>query len=206
MCLGGSNKKAKKQAKKARREAEHAEQDRVRKVNEGRAKIDESFAKFDDPYFQQIGDSFNGYYLPQLDDQYEDARKQLVYSLARKGNLASQAGADELGKAQTEYDRQKVRIGSQAQDRIAAARADVEQNRSDLYALNQASADPDAIASATASRAASIQPTQQLSPLENTFATFLNSPATSMAAYQYGANRPLSPTLFNPGKSVKVVN
>ena len=206
MCLGGGSSKADKEAKKARKEAARAEAERRRKVEEGRASIDSAFSKFDEPYFQQVGDAYNAYNLPQLDDQYENARQQMIYGLARKGNLKSQAAADEMGRAKTEYDRQKVRIGSQAQDRVAQARSDVEQNRSDLYALNAASADPEAIASATAARAASIQPTANLSPLENVFASFLNSPATSAAAYQYAANRPISPALFNPGSSARVVS
>lgn len=197
MCFGGGSGGADDAAKEATKAAAAAEAKRKKDIIAGRAKIDENFAKFDPAYFQQIGDAYNSYYQPQLADQYEDARKNLTYGLARKGILASSAAADELGKAKTEFDRQNVRIGSQAQDRVAQAKADVEQNRSDLYALNEASADPNAIASMSASRAASIQPQQSLSPLENVFASFLNSPATSTLAYQYAANRPISPTVFN---------
>lgn len=207
MCLGGGGgNSADKAAKKASKAAAAAEAARKRAIEEGRSKIDETFGKFDPAYFQQVGDAYNAYYQPQLADQFEDARKNLVFGLARKGILASSAAADEIGKARTEFDRQKVRIGSQAQDRVAQAKSDVEQNRSDLYALNEAAADPNAIASMSAARAASIQPQQGLSPLENVFASFLNSPATSMAAYQWAANRPISPTVFNPGSSVRVVN
>ena len=206
MCLGGGgNDDADDAAEEAAAAAAAAEAKRRKAIQEGRARIDAAFAKFDPAYFQQAGDAYNSYYLPQLGDQYEDAREQLIYGLARKGILSSSVAGDELGKARTEFDRQKVRIGSQAQDRVAQAKADVEQNRNDLYALNEAAADPDAIASMSASRAASIQPQQSLSPLENVFAAFLNSPATSMAAYQWAANRPISPTLFNPGGSMKVI-
>lgn len=205
MCLGGGSGGADDAAEEAAAAAAAAEAKRKKAIQEGRLKIDENFRKFDDPYFQQVGDAYNSYYQPQLADQYEDARKNLTFGLARKGILASSAATDELGKARTEFDRQKIRIGSQAQDRVAAAKADVEQNRSDLYALNEAAADPNAVAAMSASRAASIQPQQSLSPLENVFASFLNSPATSALAYQYAANRPISPTVFNPGSSVRVV-
>lgn len=207
MCMGdGGSNKAEKEAKKATKAAAAAEAKRKADIETGRQTIDTEFAKFDDPYFQQVGDAYNDYYVPQLDDQFEEARKQLIYDFARRGNLASSAYGDKSADVATERDRQKVRIGSQAQDRISQAKSDVEQNRSDLYALNQAAADPEAIRSATASRAASIQPTQGLSPLENVFSGFLNNPATSMAAYQYAANRPISPTIFNPGKSVRTVS
>ena len=205
MCLGGGSDGADKAAKKAAQAAAAAEAKRKKAIEEGRLRIDQEFSKFDPAYFQQIGDAYNSYYLPQLSDQYEDARKNLTFGLARKGILASSAATDELGKARTEFDRQRVRIGSQAQDRVSQAKADVEQNRSDLYALNEAAADPNATQTMAASRAASIQPQQGLSPLENVFASFLNSPATSTLAYQYAANRPISPTVFNPGSSVRVV-
>lgn len=204
MCLGGSN-KADKAAKKASKQAAREEAARKAAIEQGRLKIDETFGQFDEPYFQKVGQAVTDYYNPQLDDQYENARKKLVYSFARKGTLDSSAAGETSADARKEYDRQRIRIGSQAQDRVAQAKSDVERNRSDLYALNLAAADPDAIASATASRAASIQPAQNLSPLENVFASFLNSPATSMAAYNYAANRPLPPNIFNPTGSVKVV-
>lgn len=205
MCFSGGSGGADDAAEEAAAAAAAAEAKRKKAITEGRANIDATFSKFDPAYYQQIGDAYNSYYQPQLADQYEDARKNLTYGLARKGILASSAAGDQFGKAKTEFDRQRVRIGSQAQDRVAQAKADVEQNRSDLYALNEAAADPNAIAGMSASRAASIQPQQSLSPLENVFASFLNSPATSALAYQYAANRPISPTIFNPGNSVRVV-
>jgi hypothetical protein len=207
MCLGNSGgDDAEKAAKKASKQAAAAEAARKKAITEGRARIDQEFSKFDDPYFQQVGDAYTGYYNPQLDDQYENAREQLVYRFARQGITGSSAEADTQGDARTEYQRKRAQIGSQAQDRVAQARSDVERNKSDLYTLNQAAADPDAVASMSASRAASIQPAQNLTPLENVFSAFLNSPATANLAYQYAANRPISPTVFNPGNSVRLVS
>ena len=205
MCLGGGSNKADKAAKKASKQAAAEEAARKAAIERGRLKIDETFNQFDEPYFQDVGKSVTDYYNPQLDDQYENARKQLIYNFARKGTLDSSAAGETNADARKEYDRQRVRICSQAQDRVSQSKSDVERNRSDLYALNLAAADPNAISSASASRAASIQPAQNLSPLENVFASFLNSPATSMAAYNYAANRPLPANIFNPTGSVKVV-
>lgn len=207
MCFGGGGSdKAEKQAKKAANAAAAAEAARKKAITEGRGRIDQEFSKFDEPYFQQVGDAYTGYYNPQLDDQYEKARENLIYRFARQGITGSSAEAETQGDARTEMQRKRAQIASQAQDRVAQARGDVERNKSDLYTLNQAAADPDAVASMSASRAASIQPMQNLNPLENVFSAFLNSPATGNLAYQYAANRPISPTVFSPsGSSVRTV-
>jgi hypothetical protein len=207
MCFGGDDggNDAEKAAKQAANAAAAAEAKRKKDILAGRAEIDQNFAKFDDPYFKQIGDAYTGYYNPQLDDQYSKARDQLVYRFARQGIGQSQAAVDTQGDARTEYDRQRAQIGSRAQDAIGAAKSDVERNRGDLYTLNQAAADPEAVASMSASRAASIQPAQNLTPLENVFSSFLNSPATANLAYQYAANRPISPATFNSPGSVRTV-
>jgi hypothetical protein len=207
MCLGGGGSNdADKAAKKAANAAAAAEAKRKKDILAGREAIDTNFAQFDDPYFNQIGDAYKGYYNPQLDDQYSKARDQLVYRFSRQGIGQSQAAVDTQGDARTEYDRQRSLIGSKAQDAVGSAKSDVERNRGDLYTLNQAAADPEAVASMSASRAASIQPAQNLSPMENVFSSFLNSPATANLAYQYAANRPLSPSLFNSPGSVKRID
>ena len=206
MCFGGGgNNDAEDAADEAAAAAAAAEAKRKKAIEEGRKRIDTEFSKFDEPYFQQVADAYLRYYNPQLDEQFNKARENLIYRFARQGITGSSAETDTIGDARLEYDRQRARLGSQAQDRVAQARSDVERNKSDLYTLNQAAADPEAVAGMSASRAASIQPVQNLSPLENVFSAFLNAPSTANLAYQYAANRPINPAIFNPTGSVRLV-
>ena len=66
------------------------------------------------------------------------------------------------------------------------ARADVERNKSELYAQNRSAADPSAASSGALARAGTLQAAPSYEPLGNVFADFVNNLGTGVAAERAG--------------------
>lgn len=176
MCLPGGDKAA----KRAAAEQKAAEEKRRASIAQGTAAIDQSLAGFDDTYFQGRQDAYSANYKPQLEDQYNQAYKDLVYSLSNKNLLRSTVAGDkmrELQEKRAEYERQ---IGSEAQNFANQGRTDLENTRSNLLSQLYATEDPSQ-ATAAAARQAQL----------------LNTPASFDTAGNF---------LFNVADSLNTVN
>src|SRR3546814_8539380 len=97
MCIGG--KTPKDNSAEIARQQEEARQQRIR---DGQSAIDTNFAQFNDPYFDDYRQDYMAYYQPQLDRQYQNARRKSVLGLHSTGNLSSSAGAGKLGDLRSE--------------------------------------------------------------------------------------------------------
>lgn len=154
------------------------EQERQARIQQGMGYIDNSFAQFNDDYYSGRSQAYQDYYLPQVDRQFEDARKSIAYDLSRAGNLRSTAA----NEAYADLDRQLLEQRGAIIDR-AQAEADAERNRilserNSLVSQLQGSADPDAAQSsamASANMFANAQPAY--SPLANIFVPLTNTVA-----------------------------
>lgn len=200
MCfMGGSlpadNSAAIAQQQQAQREAN---------VNAGRSAIDQSFSQFNQPYYDQQVKAYNDYYKPQIDTQFQDARRALTLNLARSGNLASGAGARELSQLQGKYATDRAQSENDALNYGNTVRSNVETERNRLYQQNLAAADPSSIGSAAQASvgALGVQPT--FSPLGNLFASIANSGAIAANAQngKYGNNN----GVFTPSNAATVVS
>jgi len=201
MCSGGSVPKD-----NSAQLAAQEEQRRQDAIEQGRVAIDQAFTGFNDNYYNKASQDYLGYYNPQLDEQYTTAKDTLVKNLARQGLLNSGVGAKQLGDLTTTYERNKGLIGNQAADASQQLRSQVQSNKSNLYALNTGSADANSLATQAAAAAGGIVP-GGYSPLGDVFASFLNSPATSIAAYNVASNpQKYVPGLFDSQGGSKVVN
>ncbi len=179
--------------------ARQAEVERQQKITEGRSAIDQQFAAFDPAYYQGLSDSYSGYYMPQLDDQFAKAKKALIFNLARGGNLNASAGAQSLAELTGAYKKNQAVIGDQAQSAAQQQRGQVENNKSELYNQLSASADPKAAATTAAARASSLTAPQGYSPLGDLFASFLN-PVSTAIAYERNGFPGTGTGLFAPKK------
>lgn len=174
MCLGGPSIPHDDSAERARAE----EAARQARVSAGREQIDQTFSGFDDSFFNKAAGDYSGYYNPQLDEQYVDARKKLVLNLAGTGNLTSSAGASRIGDLTKNYNKQQAEIADRALAAANDMRARVESQRSDLYGMNQTAADPAQAGSLALARAANLQAPQAFSPLGDAFGDVARSAAT----------------------------
>jgi len=166
--------------------ARQREAERQRKIDEGRASIDKAFAPYDDGYFTGVQKTYSDFYLPQVDDQYRDAREKLTLALSGTGNLTSGAGAKQLGKLQSKYDTQRTSYANRAYDLANDYRSKVDNEKNELYAQNRASADPAAVGVEAASRAGSLSAAPSASPIGGLFSDVLNNVATGIRAEREG--------------------
>lgn len=156
------------------------EDKRQRDVKVGQRSIDDAFSKFDDGYYGQYKTDYTDFYQPQLEDQFAKARSKMIAALAGRGMLESTVGAGALADTQKQYDTTKTNIANQAQDAANTLRSSVENSKSNLYSLNEASADPQGIAARAVGESTALVAPPQYSQLEDTFANVL-APFLSLA-------------------------
>jgi hypothetical protein len=186
---GGDDTAAKQQADMDRREAE-----RQAKVKQGKGHIDKAYSQFDDDYYGDYQNSITDYYHPQLEDQYGTAVGQMVSSLAGRGIGESTVGNDQRAKLLEENNRQRVGITDQAVDSANKLRGTVENSKTDLYSLNEASADPEAMNARAVGEATALVAPATLSPLAQIFTAALSP----FLAYQSASQGQAGPSYQSP--------
>lgn len=198
MCFGGGDDDALDYQKKRDREARAEEEARKARIKEGQGKIEAAFGQFNPEYFQNYRDTITGYYFPQLEEQYGKAQGTTKANLVRQGIFDATAGGNKLADLFKAYSRQRTGIADNAQSEAAKLRQNVEAQKSDLYGLNQATADPALSQTLAASRSQSLNSPPTYSPLQDVFAGLVNTGAS----FVQGDQQRLRPRLsFLPGSS-----
>jgi len=198
MCMSSPKMPVDNSAQIAREE----EAKRQARIAEGRSAIDSAFNSYNDDFYNNYQQDYIGYYTPQLDDQYGDARKRLTLQLAKTGNLTSSAGANQMGDLQEYYNQQQTGITNQALNAVNDLRGNIDARKSQLYADNRSAADPGSAAAAAASAAGSLTPSMPQSPLANVFADFFSNLGNSTALYNTsGRQQQTGVQNFNTGGS-----
>jgi hypothetical protein len=180
--------------------ARREEEARQSKIAEGRKAIDTNFAAFTPDYYDNVSKSYQEYYLPQLEDQMKNARREMVFNLSRSGNLNASADARSMADLRAAYLKNRALIGDRALAEGKRAEADVASNRNELYSQLSASADPSAAANTAAARAASLTALPTYSPLADIFSSFVNQGANQVAGARGGFDNLASAVGFKPAK------
>ena len=167
--------------------ARQEEQAREKRIADGKQKIDQAFSVFDPAYYDKFQQDYLGYYNPQVDKQFTDARKGLRYNLVRAGIDDGTPGQKAFGDLTKSYADRRTDLAANAIDATNKVRGQVEQNKNTLYAQNTASADPSLSSIQALSAAGSLQSPPAYSPLGDLFSGLVNSGAS----YIYGKNRAL---------------
>lgn len=156
-------------------------------ITQGKTSIDNAFGVFDPEYYQKYQDAYTANYNPQVDKQFTEARKGLKYNLARNGTTDSTAGQKTFGDLVTGYEDARRDVASKAVDATNQLKSQVEDQKSDLYAQNSASADPSLSSIQALSRAGSLATPASYSPLGDLFSGLVNT----TASYYSGQNNAL---------------
>lgn len=167
------------------------EERRQLRIREGQTGIDDAFSQFDDDYFAQYADDYTGNYFPQLEDQFADSQAKLIASLARRRMLESTSGANVLADLSEENNKRRTQIADEAESAKQDFRGNVERAKSDLYALNSASADPDAIGNRAVAEATSLVQKPTFTPLGDVFASIVQP----FAAFSNADRNSVNPSL-----------
>ncbi len=203
--MGGSAKAANREAAIARMDEMARQQD----IRVGTGKVNDIFAKnFGEDFFTGRREAYQNYATPQLQDQYDKAGKELTFSLARNGLLDSSARGQKEGELQKMFDTNRQAITDQAISQESQSRNAVEDARSGLVTMLNATGDAQGAANSALARSAALSQPQAFSPLTNLFADFTGALATQAqqeraAAMSGGLVKPAFNTgLFSSGKPV----
>lgn len=177
MCFGGGSRgggqKAQAAAIDPAKEVLDREDTRQANVNIGKANIDTNFKQFDDAYYGKYKDAYKGNYIPQIEKQYTSAVGKMIAALAGRGMDRSSVGAAKQGELAEDYVDAKTTIAGEADTAANTLRTNVEGAKSNLYALNSASADPAAANAQALGQAKTLVAPPQYSPLGEVFASAL---------------------------------
>lgn len=213
MCLTMGGSSSNRQANQARAD-EAARQGRI---TAGTQAIDNTFnSQFTDDFYKGQQTAYSNYATPQLEQQHNDAAKQLTFALARTGNLDSSAAGAQGAELQQTYDQGKQQIADQGLAYGNQARNSVEDARANLISALNVSGDNTQAANAATSRATALSAAPAYSPIGQLFSTLTSGAATQAAAERatglYGGysagnttyQSPVNTGLFGTSGAVKV--
>lgn len=96
--------------------------------------VNNTFGKYDDKYYNQYAQDYTNALTPEVDKQYSQAQSQMLFGLARTGNLNSQAHADLQGSLDQSRGEAYANIATQASNAAATLRQQVGQQQQSLMA------------------------------------------------------------------------
>ncbi len=148
---------------------------------------------FDDNFFKSRRDAYTNYAMPQLDQQNNDASKQLTFSLDRGGMLDSSVRGQKLSDLQRLYDTNKQAVADKALSYETGARNSVEDARSNLISTLNATGDAEGAATSALARSQALSAPAAYDPLGQLFTDFTNGlgiQAAQERSYAAGGAKP----------------
>lgn len=193
MGLTAADKRANDRIKEQEDKAKEAEDTRKAAVESGRSAVSSAFGGFGDKYYDDIASTVLDYYLPQVEQQYNDASDQLIYKFARQGQTASNSKTvlDEQGNLKGKYDIQKAQVINQAKDASRQARENISGAKSTLLSYADTAADAGAVDDRLATETGRIKNyAPELTPIGQLFPDYVspivNSVGTGLLAEANG--------------------
>lgn len=172
MCFGGGG-SAEKIAKEQRRD-EKARQERIK---QGMAQIASAFGGFNDDFYNKRATDYQAYAMPDVERQQENQRKNLIYALARTGNLDSSAAIDKNAELAEEGNKQRIAVANEGLNQANNLRGQVENTRGNVVAELNATGDSQAASNSAMRAVQNLNQPAGFSPLGNLFLNFANSVA-----------------------------
>lgn len=172
--------------KDPRAQMEARELARQHAIDIGKVGIDNNFEKFNKDYFSDYKKDYMKYYTPQIEDQFDEGTGKLTASLADRGMLESSVGNAAQAKLYKDYTQANTNISNEALDAANKLRSQVQDQKSNLYSINEASADPMGVNAQAVGASTALVAPPTYSPLGQLFTAalqpFINYQQTSSNA------------------------
>lgn len=194
--------KSKRDAAAAEAETKAREEKRQADITAGNAAIESAFSQYNPDYYSNFKSTYTGNYNPEIDKQYGDAIGRMTASLTGRGMQDSSLAASKYAEAQTTRNDARTRVANDAESAAGDLQGKIATRKSDLYALNQAAADPEGIAAQATGAATALTAPPQYSELGQIFANVMAPLNSYVSARQ---NSPGTPYSYRPASSGKVV-
>jgi hypothetical protein len=178
-------------------EAKQKEHKRQARLDQGKGIIDTMFGSenFGDPFYDKYRKAELDYTLPQLQTQYDTAKNNMTYDLARAGTLRSSAAGYAQKLLENQNAVNEAGIRAKADTDTAALRQSIASQQQQAYNQLYATEDPTVAANTAANSVANAQLQQPntgaLGDLFKPIAIGLGS-ALAPVYGQYEANRQLT--------------
>ena len=170
-------------------QAQAAEDQRQQRITTGTGEIDRAFSGFTPAFYDERNRAYTNYALPQLSEQYQQARNTLITNLANRGLLNTSMQGRQMSalQRQTEQGRQTIAEAGRAQ--AQDLQRQVEGSRGQLIGQLYQSADPANARQQAISTASSFQQPSVFAPLANMFSGLVDTYYRN--ALQQQANQPV---------------
>lgn len=145
---------------------------RERKIGWSLDAIDKNFAGFDDNYYAGIERDALDFYRPQVEEQSDAARRNLIFALARRRGIDSTSGQGMLSGLQRQTMGAFDSVADKARGIAMNQRGTVESNRAELENQARIAADPSAAATSSLARMRYLSAPPALTPLGDLFAAY----------------------------------
>jgi len=199
MCFGGGGSTAQ-DATDTYNDIDAREVIRQNDIKKGKANIDTNFAQFNDPYYQGYEKAYADNYVPQIEKQYATSVGKMMSALAERGMDRSSVGAAAQGDLFGENVKAKASIASDARSAADNLRSNVENTKSNLYAMNNASADPAAANAMALGQSKSLVAPPQYSQLGDVFASAMQPFSNGITAANNAPGTPYKSPFAGGGR------
>jgi hypothetical protein len=166
-------------------DAEEAEKARQARIAKGTADVNRIFEQYTPDFYSKRATDYEGWAMPQVEDQYKKAQEQLLYALARQyGSTNTSEAAARQAELAKQYGIAKTGQTEQGLNLANQARSNVENARTEILQQLAATADPAAAATSAMNQQDILTRTDPYTPLGELFANVTEGLAASQ--YPYG--------------------
>jgi hypothetical protein len=172
-------------------EARQKEADRQARLNVGKDAIDKLFGadNFGDEFYGKYRKAGLDYNLPQLTTQYDKAKRDMTFDLARAGTLRSSIAGQAQGMLENENAVNEAGIRAKADTDTAALRQSIASQQQQSYNQLYATEDPAVAANTATGMVANAQLSQpNLQPLGDLFKPIVIGAGSAYNAYDSTSN------------------
>lgn len=192
-------------SKDPRAQMELTELQRQHAIDLGKIAIDQNFEKFNPAYYKGYKQDYRDYYSPQVKDQFNETTGKLNASLVDRGLGESSVGNAAKTGLFKDYTQANTNIANEALDASNKLRSQVQSQKSNLYSLNEASADPMGVNAQAIGASTSLVAPPTYSPLGQLFTSALQPFAAYQTAQQNSPTRQYSSPYSTPQGSSRVI-
>lgn len=189
-------------------EAKEKEFKRQARLDQGKTAIDALFGptNFGDDFYNKYTKAALDYALPQLADQYSQAKDKTTYDLARAGTLRSTAAGYAQGLIEKQNAVNEAGLRAKADTDTSALRQSIQSQQQQAYNQLYQTEDPTVAANTAATSVGNAQLTQpNLTPMADAFKPLAIGLGSALApAYgQYSANQMITKSPFAQGSGTE---
>jgi len=139
----------------------------------------QEFAGIGQDFYENYRKSLQDFYVPTVEDQFQNAKQENLFDLARKGLIRSSVAADRSGELLKNKADADAQIQSQIEGQVSGLQSDVNNAKTKATQLLTATEDPTTAMNTALTEVNAIQSrSPQFSDLGNLFAWALNAYST----------------------------